>query len=110
MHVWDECVPALMQFDVYSCGEFDPEVICKKITKDFDVAKIEYKFLNRETGLQDIGGAYLKPVVSKSQTNKILFTNRKEVEINKNGSGYTIKEGSNKDKVLGHIATRSKEI
>jgi hypothetical protein len=41
---------------------------------------------------------------------KILFTNRKEVEINKNGSGYTIKEGSNKDKVLGHIATRSKEI
>ena len=110
MHVWDEPSPALMQFDVYSCGEFDPEVICKKITKDFDVAKIEYKFLNRETGLQDIGGAYLKPVVSKSQTNKILFTNRKEVEINKNGSGYTIKEGSNKDKVLGHIATKSKEI
>ena len=110
MHVWDEPSPALMQFDVYSCGEFDPEVICKKITKDFDVTKIEYKFLNRETGLQDIGGAYLKPVVSKSQTNKILFTNRKEVEINKNGSGYTIKEGSNKDKVLGHIATRSKEI
>jgi S-adenosylmethionine/arginine decarboxylase-like enzyme len=108
MHVWDEPSPALMQFDVYSCGEFDPEVICKKITKDFDVTKIEYKFLNRETGLQDIGGAYLKP--SKSQVNKILFTNRKEVEINKNGSGYTIKEGSNKDKVLGHIATKSKEI
>jgi S-adenosylmethionine/arginine decarboxylase-like enzyme len=37
-----------MQFDVYSCGEFDPEVICKKITKDFDVTKIEYKFLDRE--------------------------------------------------------------
>jgi S-adenosylmethionine/arginine decarboxylase-like enzyme len=108
MHVWDEPSPALMQFDVYSCGEFDPEVICKKITKDFDVTKIEYKFLNRQTGLQDIGGAYLKP--SKSQVNKILFTNRKEVEINKNGSGYTIKEGSNKDKVLGHIATKSKEI
>ena len=23
MHVWDEVSPALMQFDVYSCGEFD---------------------------------------------------------------------------------------
>jgi S-adenosylmethionine/arginine decarboxylase-like enzyme len=33
MHVWDEPSPALMQFDVYSCGEFDPEVICKKIRK-----------------------------------------------------------------------------
>jgi S-adenosylmethionine/arginine decarboxylase-like enzyme len=48
MHVWDECSPALMQFDVYSCGAFDPETICKKITKDFDVTKIEYKFLDRE--------------------------------------------------------------
>jgi S-adenosylmethionine/arginine decarboxylase-like enzyme len=56
MHVWDECKPALMQFDVYSCGEFSPETICKKITKDFDVTKIEYKFLNRENNLTDIGG------------------------------------------------------
>ena len=35
MHVWDECNPALMQFDVYSCGEFDPHQICDKISKDF---------------------------------------------------------------------------
>ena len=27
MHVWDEPSPALMQFDVYSCGEFDPEEV-----------------------------------------------------------------------------------
>jgi hypothetical protein len=31
------------------------KLICKKITKDFEVAKIDYKFLDRETGLQDIG-------------------------------------------------------
>jgi S-adenosylmethionine/arginine decarboxylase-like enzyme len=29
MHVWDEPDPALLQFDVYSCGEFDPETICE---------------------------------------------------------------------------------
>ena len=54
MHVWDEVNPALMQFDVYSCGEFDAEQICRLIQKDFDVVKIEYKYLNRETGLVDL--------------------------------------------------------
>ena len=54
MHVWDEVNPALMQFDVYSCGELDVENICNKIKEDFEITKIEYKFLNRETGLQDI--------------------------------------------------------
>ena len=60
MHVWDEPHPALMQFDVYSCGEFDPEKICKKIKDDYDITKIEYKFLNRETGLVDISDGLLK--------------------------------------------------
>lgn len=55
MHVWDEVSPALMQFDVYSCSNIDPEEICKKIQKDFNVVKIEYKFLDRETELKDIG-------------------------------------------------------
>jgi len=51
MHIWDEPQPALMQFDVYSCGEFNEKDICNKIMKDFDIRKIEYKYLNRETGL-----------------------------------------------------------
>ena len=54
MHVWDEPNPALMQFDVYSCGNFNHTNICKKIMDDFNIHKIEYKYLNRETGLQDI--------------------------------------------------------
>ena len=45
MHIWDEPSPALMQFDVYSCGEFDVEKICNKIKQDFGTTKIEYKFL-----------------------------------------------------------------
>jgi len=54
MHIWDEPKPALMQFDVYSCGEFDVKEICDKIKAEFNVKKIEYKYLNRETGLVDI--------------------------------------------------------
>ena len=31
MHIWDEPIPALMQIDIYSCGDFDEHDICKKI-------------------------------------------------------------------------------
>ena len=54
IHVWDELTPALVQFDVYSCAEFDPYKIADKIKQDFDVVKMDYKFLNRETGLKPI--------------------------------------------------------
>ena len=54
IHVWDEPVPALMQMDVYSCADFDPYKIANKIKEDFNVVKIDYKYLNRETGLKTI--------------------------------------------------------
>ena len=54
IHVWDEPVPALMQIDIYSCAEFDPYKIAEKIKSDFDVVKLDYKYLNRETGLKAI--------------------------------------------------------
>ena len=40
--------------DVYSCADFDPYKIANKIKEDFDVVKIDYKYLNRETGLKPI--------------------------------------------------------
>jgi S-adenosylmethionine/arginine decarboxylase-like enzyme len=123
MHVWDEPSPALMQFDVYSCGEFDAEQICRLIQMDFDVVKIEYKFLDRENELKDISGGYhvykdrLKDLIVKNNQDKekeakekLLLKNRKEVDINKDGSGYTIKEGPNKGKVLAHIQIPSKNL
>lgn len=124
MHVWDEPSPALMQFDVYSCGEFDAEQICGMIQRDFDVVKIEYKFLDRENELKDIYGGYhvykdrLKDLIvknnqtkEKENKNKLLLKTRKEVEINGNGTtGYTIKEGPNKGKVLAHIRIPSKNL
>lgn len=42
---------------------------------------------------------------------KTLFRARSEVDIYANGtSGYKIKHGPNKDKVLGHISRKAKEI
>ena len=117
MHVWDEPDPALLQFDVYSCGEFDPETICNKIKKDFNTTKIEYKFLDREHDLQEIHTlTYTDPIAKNYESkeiekkNNILMKSRKEVEINGNGtSGYTIKEGIHKGTVLGHIS-REKSV
>ena len=54
IHVWDEPNPALMQIDVYSCAEFNVDEIANKIKSDFDVVKLDYKYLNRETGLKPI--------------------------------------------------------
>jgi S-adenosylmethionine/arginine decarboxylase-like enzyme len=117
MHVWDEPDPALLQFDVYSCGEFDPETICEKIKKDFNTTKIEYKFLDREHDLKELHTLTYTDPIAKNYANKeiemknnILMKSRKEVEINGNGtSGYTIKEGIHKGIVLGHI-TREKAV
>ena len=60
----------------------------------------------------------LKDLIAKKFSNKnienknnILLKSRKEVEINGNGtSGYTIKEGSHKGTVLGHIKREKKVI
>jgi S-adenosylmethionine/arginine decarboxylase-like enzyme len=106
MHVWDEPDPALLQFDVYSCGEFDP-----------DTTKIEYKFLDREHDLKELHTLTYTDPIAKNYANKeiemknnILMKSRKEVEINGNGtSGYTIKEGIHKGTVLGHIS-REKSV
>ena len=60
----------------------------------------------------------LKDLIAKNFSNKeiekknnALLRSRKEVEINGNGtSGYTIKEGSHKGTVLGHIKREKKII
>jgi len=60
----------------------------------------------------------LKDIIAKNFSNKniedknnILMKSRKEVDINGNGtSGYTIKEGSHKGTVLGHIKREKKVI
>ena len=45
---------------------------------------------------------------SLSEKTKVLFGARKEVAINGEGtSGYVVKQGTNKGKVLGHIINKS---
>ena len=53
IHCWDECSPNLIQFDVYSCGELDPQLILDELYR-FKPVKVEYKFLDREHNLTEI--------------------------------------------------------
>lgn len=54
MHIWDEVDPALVQLDVYSCAEMDPNKVIEIIKKELDTVKIEYKFLDREHDFKEI--------------------------------------------------------
>ena len=53
MHTWDECDPAMIQLDVYTCGKLDTNVVFEFL-QQFDVIKMDYKFLDRETDLHEI--------------------------------------------------------
>jgi S-adenosylmethionine/arginine decarboxylase-like enzyme len=54
VHIWDEVDPGLLQMDVYSCADFNPQDIFDKIDEAFDPSKLEYKFLDREKSLTTI--------------------------------------------------------
>ena len=53
MHTWDECDPAMIQLDVYTCGVLNTDVVFNFL-KQFDPIKIDYKYLDRENGLREI--------------------------------------------------------
>ena len=52
-HIWNEPDPALIQLDVYTCGPFDPNAVLEHI-KVWEPVKVEYKYLDREFGLNEI--------------------------------------------------------
>lgn len=51
MHTWDEQTPALVQLDVYSCKPLDTNTVFEWFEQYKPVA-LEYKFLDRENGLE----------------------------------------------------------
>ena len=54
VHVWDEISLALIQMDVYFCAEFDPQLIFDRLQSNFGLAKLEWKFIDREHVLDEI--------------------------------------------------------
>ena len=55
IHIWDEPDPGLIQLDIYSCKEFNLEIVMKHIKEYFNVLNMQYKFLDRTSGMKIIG-------------------------------------------------------
>lgn len=51
VHVWDECSPALVELDVYSCQEFDLRDVMDCLD-EFDPVLIEKIVIDRKHSLQ----------------------------------------------------------
>ncbi|MGY8866200.1 MAG: S-adenosylmethionine decarboxylase family protein [Methylophagaceae bacterium] len=53
IHVWDAVEPALVQLDVYTCGALNKDIIFAEL-EQWDPVKIEWKYLDREFGLNEV--------------------------------------------------------
>lgn len=51
LHSWDECSPAIIQFDLYTCSDLDPQAVIRNLHTTFETTKVEFKYLDREHDL-----------------------------------------------------------
>jgi S-adenosylmethionine/arginine decarboxylase-like enzyme len=54
IHIWDEPEPGIIQLDIYSCKEFKLDIVMNHIKQYFNVINIQYKFLDRTSGMNII--------------------------------------------------------
>lgn len=47
MHIWDADSPAMFQFDIYSCKEFNPKIVLNHIDSWFKLEKAYWSFIDR---------------------------------------------------------------
>lgn len=49
-HIWDQPKPAMLQFDLYTCGSLDQDEVITTLAEYFDLVSVDYKRLDREVG------------------------------------------------------------
>ena len=49
-HVWDEESPARLQFDLYTCGSLDKDVVIEAVKNRFELVSADYRIFDREHG------------------------------------------------------------
>ena len=54
IHIWDEPTPGILQLDIYSCKEFNLNEVILHLEEYFTISKMQYKFLDRTTGMKII--------------------------------------------------------
>lgn len=51
LHIWDRCNPAIVQLDVYTCGQLNEKVVFDHLL-EMNPIKIEWKYIDRMTELK----------------------------------------------------------
>jgi S-adenosylmethionine/arginine decarboxylase-like enzyme len=54
LHVWDEPVPAHIQFDIYTCSGLDVYSTLAKIVEELSIDEISWIFFDREFGFKNV--------------------------------------------------------
>lgn len=49
-HIWDEEKPARLQFDLYTCGALDQDIVLDTLDEYFDIVEADYRIYDREDG------------------------------------------------------------
>lgn len=49
-HIWDHQDPAMLQFDLYTCGSLDQDEVISTLAEYFDLISMDYKMFDREVG------------------------------------------------------------
>lgn len=51
-HIWDEPEPALLQFDLYTCGTLDKDDVLQMLKSTFDIKFLEFVLFDRKDGFE----------------------------------------------------------
>ena len=51
-HIWDEPSPAVLQFDLYTCGSLNKDDVLQMVKQTFDVEFLEFVLFDREHGFE----------------------------------------------------------
>ena len=51
-HIWDKPNPSMLQFDLYTCGSLDRDVVINTLAEFFNLVEVEYKLIDREVGFE----------------------------------------------------------
>jgi S-adenosylmethionine/arginine decarboxylase-like enzyme len=49
-HIWDETIPSVLQFDLYTCGSLEHNKIIDVIKERFQTIELDYVLFDREDG------------------------------------------------------------
>ncbi len=51
-HIWDEKDPSVLQFDLYTCGELDKDLVMSCLNERFEIVSMDYALYDREVGFK----------------------------------------------------------